>query len=274
MSKICLRFLTALIFVAGTGGGQACVQGQTPVAVPTVSQIRLPISTIPVVPTAVTELKEDSWFVIEADIPCIVLASRNGFVSIVPEKGPLRLRGKFADGTGKVETRSYTAKSLWIVEAVAPGEVELLIVPNGAVDEAAVIRRTLVVGGKGPQPPPKPDVIVDPTPKPKPDPPTPVAAKVLTIVIVEKAIERTPQSAALIGNLAYWKSLEPTVETVHIVPAGTPIADRYKKQIAEGGGKLPITILMDHETGKVLFSGPLPANDMEMSALINKHTSK
>ena len=251
------------------------------------AQIRLPMSTTPVVPASVNELKEDSWFVIEADIPCIVLASRNGFVSITQEvrktlpdgttEGPLRLRGKFADGNGKVETRTYTAKSIWIIEALAPGEVELLIVPNGAVDESAVIRRTLVVGGTGPRPPPKPDPIVDPTPKPdppKPEPPTPVAAKVLTLVVIEKAIERTPESAALIGNLSYWKSLEPTVETVHIVPAGTPIAERYKKQVAAGGGKLPIAILMDHETGKVLFNGPLPANDVAMSALINKHTSK
>ena len=236
--------------------------------------IRLPMSSTPIVPAAVTELKEDYWFVIEADIPCIVLASRNGFVSIVSEKGPLRLRGKFADGNGKVETRSYNAKSLWIVEPLTTGEVELLIVPNGAVDESAVIRRTLVVGGLGPRPPPKPEPIVDPTPKPKPEPPTPVAAKVLTLVVIEKAIERTPESAALIGNLSYWKSLEPTVETVHIVPAGTPIAERYKKQVAAGGGRLPIAILMDYETGKVLFNGPLPANDVAMSALIQKHTSK
>lgn len=244
-------------------------------AAPTIPVIRLPMSTTPVVPASVNELKEDSWFVIEADVPCIVLASRNGFVSVIQEKGPLRLRGKFADGNGKVETRSYTAKSLWIVEAVAPGEVELLIVPNGAVDEAAVIRLTLVVGGTGPRPPPKPEPIVDPTP-PKPDPvPKPITtAKVLTIVVVEKAIERTPESAAVIANLSYWKSLEPTVETVHIVPAGTPIAELYKKQVIAGGGKLPVVILMDHETKKVLFAGPLPVDIVGMSALINKHLTK
>jgi hypothetical protein len=138
-----------------------------------------------------------------------------------------------------------------------------------------VLRRTLIVGGTGPRPPPKPepivnpivDTIVDTTPKPS-------TAKVLTLVIVEKAIERTPESAAVIANLSYWKSLEPTVETVHIVPAGTPLAEIYKKQVAQGGGKLPVVILMDHETKKVLFSGPLPADIVGMSALIIKYTSK
>lgn len=228
-------------------------------------QIRLPMSVTPAVPTVITELKEDSWFVIEADVPCIVLASRKGFVSIVPEKGPLKLRGKFADGDGKVETRSYTAKSLWIVEPLATGEVELLIVPSGAVDEASVVRRTLVVSGNGPRPPPKPE--------PGPTP-TPITAKTLTVVIVEKALERTPESAAIIANLSYWDSLKATVETVHIVPIGSSIAELYKKQVANNSGKLPIVILMDHESKKVLFSGPLPEDTAAMTTLINKHISK
>lgn len=263
------RFVFLLFMFLGTVG----------YAEESVAPIRLPMSVTPIVPAAVTELKEDSWFVIEADVPCIVLASRNGFVSIVAEKGPLKLRGKFADGVGKVETRSYSAKSLWIIEAIAPGEVELLIVPNGAVEESAVIRRTLVVSGLGPIPPPKPEPkpnpvpVIDPTPIPLPTP-APVTAKVLTIVVVEKAIERTPETAAVIANLSYWKSLEPTVETVHIVPAGTPIADLYKKQVAAGGGKLPVVILMDHDTKKVLHSGPLPVDIVAMSALINKYITK
>lgn len=254
------------------------VLAQEPVVEPVKEgpQIRLPVSPLPAIPAAVTELKVDSWFVIEADIPCLVLASRNGIVSVVAESGPLKLRGKFADGDGKVETRSYTSKSLWIVEPLVAGEVELLVVPAGAVNEAVVIRRTLVVGGLGPRPPPKPNdidpvIIIDPKPDPIPVVPT---AKTITLVIVEKAIERTVESAALLADIGYWKSLEPTVETVHIVPSGTAIAELYKKQVAAGGGKLPVVILMDFETKKVLFSGPLPADKVAMSALINKYTTK
>ena len=238
-------------------------------------KIRLPISTVTVLPTSVTELKEDYWFVIEADISCLVLASRDGIVSVTAEKSPIRLRGKFADGTGKVETRSYTAKNIWIIEAVTKGEVELLIIPDGAKDASAVLRRTLAVGGLGPIPPPKPspEPPVPVPPKPTPDPTT-LTAKVLTVIIVEKAIERTPASAAVIANLGYWNSLEPIVETVHIVPAGTTLADQYKKQVASAGGKLPVVILMDHETKRVLTSEALPKDIVDMSALINKHTTK
>lgn len=131
--------------------------------------IRLPASPMPVAPVAVTDLPADAVFVVECDTPCLTLASRDGFVTITEEVGPLRIRGRFAD-TGKIESRSYKAKQLWIVEAIMPGEVELFIIPDGTKDPTKVIRRTLVVGGTVGKPvPPKP---IDPI-LPKPDPPTP-----------------------------------------------------------------------------------------------------
>ena len=133
--------------------------------------IRLPASVTPVSPIAVTELAADAIFVIECDAPCLVLASREGIVTIADEAGPLRIRGRFADGT-KVESRTYKAKQLWIIEAATVGEVEILIVPEGVKDVTKVIRRTLVVGGAGPRPPPvppKPNDPVDPG-GPQPDP--------------------------------------------------------------------------------------------------------
>lgn len=132
-------------------------------------EIRLPASVTPVTPSAVTSLSVDAIFVIECDTPCMVLSSREGYVTIEEQPGPLRIRGRFADGT-KVETRTYKAKQLWIVEAATAGEVELLIVPDGVKDASKVIRRTLVVGGVGPQPPPTP---IPPTPAPVPPTPTP-----------------------------------------------------------------------------------------------------
>ncbi len=232
--------------------------------------IKLPVSVFPEAPIAVTELKEDSWFVIEADIPCIVLASRSGFVSVVPEKGPLRLRGKFVDGTGKIETRNYTAKNLWIIEPVAKGEVELLVVPNGAVDEQAVIRRTVVVGGVSPKPGPAP---VDPTP-PNPPKPDVVTATSLIMVIVENSLERTVETASILADIGYFKSLEPFVSKVHIVPADNKLAAQYDKQIATAGGKLPVVILMNAETKQVLTAKPLPADKVALSALVNSYITK
>ena len=253
-----MRFICVLVMLCGV-----CNAADT--------TIKLPVSIVPDVPAAITELKEDSWFVIEADVPCIVLASRSGFVSIVPEKGPLRLRGKFVDGTGKIETRTYAAKNLWIIEPLVKGEVELLVVPNGAVDEQAVIRRTLVVGGGVKPVPPKPDPI-DPTPTPpKPDITT---ASSLIMVIVENSLERTVETAAILADIGYFKSLEPFVTKVHIVPSDNKLAAQYDKQITTAGGKLPVVILMNAETKQVLAAKPLPADKVALSALVNSHITK
>lgn len=135
--------------------------------------IRLPASLMPVAPVAVTDLPADAVFVVECDTPCLTLASRDGFVTITEEVGPLRIRGRFAD-SGKVESRSYKAKQLWIVEAVMPGEVEIFVIPDGTKDPTKVIRRTLIVGGFAPKPiPPKTDDPVVPRPDPTPSDPLP-----------------------------------------------------------------------------------------------------
>lgn len=124
------------------------------------------------VPTEVTTLLADQFFVIEADVPFFVLDSRTGFVSIAYDEGPIRLRGKFADGTGKVETRTYQSKYLATLEATQKGQVEILVVPAGATDAGVVIRRTLSVMGQSPQPPPGPE----PDPDDPPVPPGPVTS--------------------------------------------------------------------------------------------------
>lgn len=141
--------------------------------------IRLPASPVPVAPVATTELSADAIFVIECDSPCLVLASRAGFVSITEEAGPLRIRGRFAD-SAKVESRTYKSKQIWIIEAAVAGEVELLVVPVGAKDESTIIRRTLLVGGVIQQPRPTDPIIPKPDP-PKPDP-IPTALGLVSVV--------------------------------------------------------------------------------------------
>lgn len=136
--------------------------------------IRLPATAMPVIPSPTTELLLDSVFVVESDTPCLVLASRVGFVDVTKEEGPLRIRGRFADGPSKVESRTYKGKHLWIVEATNVGEVELLIIPGDTQDVSAVIRRMLLIKDtkSTPLPPTKPTPTPQP-PTPPPGQPTP-----------------------------------------------------------------------------------------------------
>jgi len=125
-----------------------------------------------VTPTVVTKteekqidtLTEEQWYIIQSDTPLIVLSSPLGVVSVVEEAGPVRLRGKFAGGTGAVETRVFEMKHVYSISAIKPGTVELIVVPVGVDVESSILRRSLVVSGTGPLPPPKPDPDVVPVP--------------------------------------------------------------------------------------------------------------
>ena len=125
-------------------------------------------------PVPVASLQEDTWYIIESAVPLIVLHSPSGFVECEENRGPrpMAVRGKFADGTGRTETRTFQSEYLYFVNAVKGGQIELMVIPVGVESEVDVIRQTLTVMGTAPQPPPKPDDPPVPTPNPVPVPPT------------------------------------------------------------------------------------------------------
>lgn len=121
-------------------------------------------------PAAALKLTPETICVIDSDVSVRVLASPSGFVRVVRDTGPLRVRGRFIDGNGRTETRNLQGKFLYFVEPAANGRVELLVIPTGEAkpDDSDVIRRTIdVQAGEGPQPPP-PDPPNPPEPKPLP----------------------------------------------------------------------------------------------------------
>jgi hypothetical protein len=212
---------------------------------PKADPIRLPVTPAPAptpAPSAVTSLTADQLYVIDADVSCIVLTSPTGIVSVTEDGGPVKIRGKFVDGTGKAESRNYKGKAVYTVEAVASGRVELLIVPVGGA-AGDVIRRTLdVTAGQGPQPPPKPT----PTPDPAP---TPVA--LWGFVIVEEtadavaargALLADPTLSALMKSKGYhWRIVDKDV----VGADGKPPADVLPCLNAAKGKVLPHVVLID-----------------------------
>ncbi len=116
-----------------------------------------PVPTVPVQPTPspVSILAGEYLYVVQSDEVVQLLSSPPGIVDIQEDAGPIKIRGKFVDGSGKTETRTYTKKQVFVVTRLQQGDVELLMTPKGAVT-----RRMLVD--------------TDPIPPPKPKPPTPV----------------------------------------------------------------------------------------------------
>lgn len=150
-------------------------------------------------PGGVLTLTGDSLLVVQFKADTVLRAHPAGLVKATKEVGPIRIRARFADGDGKVETRVYTGPCVWFVEAVGKGRVEMDAIPVGFKLESEITASTVVVDGNlAPQPPPD-DGKKDPAPAPK--------QVIAWVVVVEETQQRTADTAKVLGDLAYWQSL-------------------------------------------------------------------
>lgn len=237
--------------------------------VATKTPFKFPATRTPIAPPATSPgdaltLAADSLYVIPSDEPFLLLASSPTLpvspVTITREAGPLRIRGKFLDGDGKVETRTYSAKHLAIVEPVkdATGRVELIHVPVGATDEKAATRQ-LVDLGHAPQPPPDKEIAPPPKPQPPPVPPEPKPvpkAGPLWLVFVDDGA--SVETAKIATNPAFLARMKAAGHKVHVYGVNDPAAVRngYAKAATKAG--LPALVIVD-EDGDVVSAVPRPS---------------
>lgn len=150
----------------------------------------------PVVPpdqTAVLSLSADQLYVVDSKKEAVLRAHPSGAVRIVRETGPIRMRGRFVDGSGAVETRTYQGPSVFLVEPIpgARARVSLDLIPIGLKAESEIVTAQVDVnGGAGPQPPPPKPV------EPKPADPVPVKVETFRVIWVRESDSTLPAGQA------------------------------------------------------------------------------
>lgn len=213
-------------------------------------------------------LPSEAWYVVESDVACLVFTSPGGSLSVQFEPGPIRLRGKFVGGSGVVESKSFRGPFVYLIEAVKPGQEELLVVPVGAKRESEAKRVTLTVHGV---PPPKP---IDP-PAPVPTP-APIPAPGLHVLIVYDPTRPLPSAQAAILTAQATRDLLRKVCTTdarglsayRIFPTPIEFGDElplWKVASARPRQSTPWVIVSNGQTG---FEGPLPASERDFADLI------
>lgn len=244
--------------------------------------VRFPTVPVEVLPTpkpapnAVMKLSLDQMYVIDADIAVMVFDSPRGLVKIAKQAGPLVVRSRFVDGKG-VETRHYKGKQVYLVEAAATGKVELIVVPVGAVDETAAIRKTLDVdAGEGPRPPPEPK-------PPQPDGTGPFggAAGLHVLVVYESGDKGADLMTRDQYNAVYGKKFRDYIEAKCARVDGTPQRRIWDKDIAFAGEsklwqdamKRPRSTVpwIAVGNGPAWHEGPLPKTETEIMELLKKY---
>lgn len=186
-------------------------------------------------------LTPETLYVVQSTVPLIALQSPEGLLKLTADSGPLRVRGRFADGDGKIETRSYSAKYLLFVDGIKPGTTELILIPQGVTAEKDIVRQVLTVSGEGPRPPPEP-----PGPGPEPKPPEPV--KSFRVIFVKESGQTLNSEQSAIpgakairdyvtarttpeGGLAGWREYDPQQTTTNEQPTMKALWESVKPKL-------------------------------------------
>lgn len=155
---------------------------------PTPKPSPLPADSIPVLPA-------DKYYVVDSDVELFVRASPPGLLSIESHAGPLTFPTRSLIEGGATKFKTYSGKSIYIVEAVGTGRVELLLIPKGVQEDSAILQRT-IDANNGPKPPPGPP----PTPTP-PELPE-LARKARDWAATVNSTNRPVEAKAIAGN--FW----------------------------------------------------------------------
>ncbi len=246
---------------------------------------KFPAARTPSAPPATTPgevpvLSADMVHVVPWDDSFLLLASPRDKVKVTRTAGPVKVYGKFLDTPGEpAKLREFTAKHIAIVEPIPEqaGRVELIAVPGGAADESGV-ERQLIDLGKGPQPPPddgKKETIPGPKPVPpdvSPEPkPKPITTGPLYLILVEELDERTPATAKLVNDVAFWQRMKAKQVFFRPYDQDDPGAKAkgYVEAATKAGVSLPALILLDKD-GDVIWVKPRPKDTAAVEALVRE----
>lgn len=198
----------------------------------------------PADPQIISEIKPDEMYVLESPVKLFVLTSPAGVLAVDATEGPIRVRGKFSDGTGKLETRNYTSPWVYFVTAPGTGKAELILVPEGVKLETDIFRQVLTVTGTRPNPPPEP---VEPDPV-DPVPVVPEPVKSFRVIFVKESgqtlnAQQSAIPAAKVirdylaikttaeGGLVGWREYDPQQTTTNEQPAVKALWEAVKPKL-------------------------------------------
>jgi hypothetical protein len=227
-------------------------------------------------PEFVSALTEDTLLVIESTSPLMVFDFPEGLVSVEADDGarPMKVKSKFADGTGKMESRTFTSKYLYFVEALKKGEVEMLIIPEGAINKTQSQRHKITVMGLSPIPPPGPG----PTPEPDPVPvPTVTSFRVIFVKESGSTLNASQSSipaakvirdylaakTTLENGQPSWREYDPDQSTTNEQPTMRKLWEAVKPSVSD----VPCLVIEVNGHATVM---PFPANVDECMATLKK----
>lgn len=116
-----------------------------------------------------------------------------------------------------------------------------------------------------------------PTPTPNPPTPTPNPVPVVLdgawLIVVEETMQRTPETAQVLGDINFWKALP--VAGVKFYDPNSPDAKKYKYDVMaqQTGIPLPVMMIVD-KTGKLVKASKLATETSQIRQFVKENTGK
>lgn len=238
-----------------------------------------PVPPVPPAPSATVRLPADTLYVIRSSVPCLILASPQGIVSVSSDAGPMKIMAKIWP-TNVTRSVKFTEPYLYVVQAQASGMAELIVVPEGTKDAASVTRK-LIESQLAPIPPPvPPEPPKPPTPPAPPPNPAPIPVDGFRSLIVYESADLSKLPAGQLAALYSQQVRDYLTSKCTMGPDGKTkewrtldkdvVADSklWQDAMARPRKSLPWIVLSDGKTG---FEGPLPATEADLMTLLKKY---
>jgi hypothetical protein len=215
-------------------------------------------------------------YVVDSDVELLAWAFPASGLTIHKEVGPMKVRGKFVGGAGKIETKSFAGKQILIVTSTTTTtEATLMILPLGATKESDAIMKQFVVTTSPDPPDPKPPV------------PTPVTS-FRVIFVTESATQLTAQQTAVSGAKSVrdylnakttpdkmsngqdwpgWREFDPQVTGANELPGIKGVWDAAKPKVTT----VPCLVVQVNEKIDIL---PYPKNAAECLTTLQSYGGK
>ena len=241
----------------------------------------------PAPPQVVDEVRADEWYVVTSGSPQIVVHLPEGIIEVEESEGPIKVRGKFSDGAGKVEVRTYKQPYVYFVSGITTGRVDMRFIPLGlpnvekkreelialadAMPADITMQLRRIAGELMPVQPQQADVVkqslvvVDLNPRPGPEPkPT----GVVLVEIVEDTMNRTPDTAIVMSALVGWSEFINAGNAWIAYDKSTIETSGLEAVKAAGAISLPVVLIRDKASRKVLKAVTMPTTFEEFKKLV------
>lgn len=201
------------------------------------------------------------------DIPAEIAAEPGDWVTVAP-----KTTAKSVVYVGLDKIKPFPSDQLKdgrnlvlaVPDSAKPGARFRFVAVGTLNDEQTARPFVVVVGGADPGPPPVPPA---PDPKPKPDP-APVPAGPLWLIVVEETSDRTPETAAVLGDSGYWLGLRAKGHKFRFYDKDSADATGKGYAKAVGDVALPALLILGADGAVVGKPVPLPKTTAGIDALI------